>query len=122
MYTGYLIDEKSRDKLLKIFPPKYPDVIAHHITEKFGVTKYAEEPEQPSSVKVIGYIDNGENIEGLLVEVNGTTTRKSGSKYHITWSIDKSTGAKPVDTNKYVDEAKILKKPIYINVTPKVFK
>lgn len=122
MYTGYLLDESSREKLLELFPPKYPDVIAHHITEKFGVTKYTEAPEQPKSVKVVGYIDNEENVEGLLIEVNGTLVRESGSKYHITWSIDRSTGAKPVDTNKYVDDAVRLKQPIYINVTPKVFK
>ena len=115
MYSGYLINDDSRKKLLEQFPPTYPNVIAHHITETFGVTKYAEAPKNPTSVKVIGYINNDENVEGLLVEVNGKVDRASGSKYHITWSLDKSTGAKPFDTNKYVNDATPVT-PIHSNI------
>lgn len=120
MYNGYEIEEGSRRKLMTLFPPKYPNVLGHHITETFGV-KNGETPEQPQQVLIIGYIDNGEDVEGFLVEVDGKTDRPNGGKYHITWSIDRSKGAKPVHTNNYVNEAVKLKRPIEIDVDAKFF-
>lgn len=118
MYTGYLLSETSRIELLEKFPPKYKRVIAHHITEAFGVPADIEPPNIPDSVKVTGYIDSGDGVEGLLVSVNGSNVRPDGSKYHITWSLDE--GRKPVETNIYVDKAKPVK-PIEISVKPKTF-
>lgn len=120
MYTGYEIEPGSRQKIMDLFPPKYPDFLGHHITEQFGV-KDGEAPPQPKRVLLIGYIDNGEDVEGFLVEVDGEVNRPSGGKYHLTWSIDRSKGAKPVHTNMYVDEATMLKRPIEIDVDSKFF-
>ena len=120
MYNGYEIEEGSRRKLMTLFPPKYPNVLGHHITEEFGV-KGGEVPEQPEQVLIIGYINNGEDVEGFLVEVDGETNRPSGGKYHLTWSIDRSKGAKPVHTNNHVNEAVMLKRPIEIDVDAKFF-
>jgi hypothetical protein len=121
MYTGYLLSEESRALLLAKFPPKYKDVIAHHITEKFGVKANTKAPEQPSEVWVVGYMDDGEGVEGLLVEVDGTVERPSGGKYHITWSIDRSKGKKPYHTNDITHLAKPVAPSIKIEVEPKVF-
>lgn len=121
MYNGYEIEQGSRQKLLTLFPPKYPTVLGHHITEKFGVKDSEDVPPQPKTVSVVGYINNGENVEGFLVEIDGTTRRPDGSKYHITWSIDRSTGAKPFHTNNYVNDAVPLKRPIEIDVDAKFF-
>ena len=120
MYNGYEIEAGSRAKLLALFPPKYPNVLGHHITEKFGV-KDGEVPPQPKDVLIIGYIDNGEGVEGFAVSVDGQTRRPSGGYYHITWSIDRSKGAKPVHTNDYVNEAVPLKRAIEIDVDAKFF-
>ena len=120
MYTGYLLTEKSKTALMEMFPPLYPDVVAHHITETFGI-KDAPVPDKPDSVNVVGYIDNGKSVEGLLIEINGSTVRNSGNKYHITWSLDRKI-AEPVDTNKYTDSATMLDVKIPIEVTPKYFK
>ena len=120
MYNGYEIEQGSRNKLMALFPPKYPNVLGHHITEKFGV-KNGEVPEQPKQVLIIGYINNGEDVEGFLVEVDGTTDRPSGGKYHLTWSIDRSKGAKPVHTNNYVNAAVPLKRPVEIDVDARFF-
>lgn len=119
MYTGYLLSAVDRAKLLKQFKPSYPDVYAHHITEKFGVKKNTPTPKQPTSVNIVGYINNGESVEGFLVEIDGSTARPSGGYYHITWSIDK-TLASPVDTNKYINTAKRFP-PIAIDVESKLF-
>ena len=120
MYNGYGIEAGSRQKLLTLYPPKYPNVIGHHITEKFGV-RNGEVPPQPETVLVVGYINNGDDVEGFVVEIDGTTRRSDGSTYHITWSIDRSKGAKPVHTNNYTKDAVPLKRPIEIDVEAKYF-
>jgi hypothetical protein len=121
MYTAYVLTEKSRKTLFFLFPPKYPEVIGHHITETFGVSKDAEAPEMPTLVEVVGYIDNGDGVEGFLVEIDGSSDRPSGGKYHITWSIDRDKGYKPVNTNDYTNDAKPVK-PVRLQVEPKVLR
>lgn len=121
MYTAYTLTNVSRKKLYLLYPPKYPDFIGHHITEEFGVPVGTEAPPDPQLVEVVGYIDSGDGVEGFLVEVNGKSERPSGGKYHITWSIDRENGKKPVHTNEYVDQAKAIS-PIRITVVPEVLK
>ena len=98
-YIAFELDKKSRSKLMSIFPPKYPDVIAHHITYKFGVSSNDKIPSNPESNAVIGYIDDGDGLEALVDQVNGKTTRPDGKIYHITWSLDREKGKKPVHSN-----------------------
>lgn len=119
MYTGYELTQESRNMLLSKFPPKNPTVLGHHITEQFGVPSDHPPPEPPSEVLVVGYIE-AEGLEGLLVSVNGRVHRPTGGKYHITWSIDKNLGRKPVDTNKFVDTAQPVDS-IRIDTVPKTF-
>jgi hypothetical protein len=119
MFIGYELTNQSRNMLLEKFPPKYNRVICHHITEKYGVPKDAEAPPIPESVQVVGYIDSGDGVEGLLVSVNGSTERRDGNSYHITLSIDQDT-RKPADTNKYTKDATPVN-PLDIEVTPKNF-
>lgn len=118
MFTGYLLSESSRQRLLSSFPPRYERFIGEHITEQFGVSKDTPPPALPTEVKVVGHIDSGDGVEGLLVSVDGRTDRPDGSKYHITWSL--STNRKPAETNKYVDTATPVE-PIAIDVTSKNF-
>lgn len=119
MYTGYELEQESRNLLLSRFPPKNPTVLGHHITEKFGVPSDHPPPEEPLEVLVVGYIEV-EGLEGLLVSIDGNVERPAGGKYHITWSIDKGMGRKPVDTNKFVDSANSII-PIKIKTVPKTF-
>jgi hypothetical protein len=119
-YSGYLISEESRSLLKKLFPPKYPDFIGHHITYKFGVAKDSPEPPVAESIVVIGHVAV-DGVEAFLVEIDGSIYRPSGGKYHITWSIDKSLGRKPVDSNKIIDQAVLLDKEIPIKAEPKIF-
>jgi hypothetical protein len=118
MYTGYLLTETSRKLVLDKFPPKYDNVLCHHITEKFGVPSDSPPPALPGKVQIVGYIDSGDGVEGLLVSINGSTERPDGQKYHITLSL--ANGKKPVETNNYVDEAKKIA-PFSVMVIPKTF-
>lgn len=120
MFTGYKLSEATRQILMDLFPPKYPDVIGHHVTEQFGVKKTDLAPEMPVSARIVGYVDDGQKVEGFLVEINGSVNRPSGGLYHLTWSIDRSKGAKPVDTNAVLKNAKAIES-IDLSITPKNF-
>lgn len=117
-YTGYLISEESRKKLAELYPPTFNTYLGHHITLEFN-PKEPIEPEQPSTVQVIGYAKDDKN-EGFLVEVDGTINRPAGGKFHITWSINKENGGRPAMTNGLMDHAERIT-PILIQVTPKIF-
>lgn len=120
MYIGYELTEESRNKLLERFNPKFPKVLCHHITEKFGVTRDTPEPEMPSSVNVVGYAGN-DIIEALVVSINGSMTRPDGKVYHITLSLDPSR-AKPVMSNDLIAQSSWEEiSDIPINVVPKNF-
>lgn len=122
MYTGYELTEKSRSEILSKFPPKYPDVVCHHITETFGVPEGTEAPAQPESIRVIGHaFDDDKKVEALLVEVNGTRSRPSGGQYHITLSLDRSAGAKPVQSNHILYKATSVE-PFNVEAVSKVMK
>ena len=101
-YIAYELDRKSRQSLAAIFPPKYPEFIGHHITYKIGVKAKDKMPAMPKSVEVIGYADDGESIEALVVAINGKTQRPDGKAYHITWSLDRNKGRKPQHTNNLI--------------------
>lgn len=120
MFTGYALSEESRNRLKALYPPKYKDFIGHHVTEQFGVKPDAKAPAMPESIRIVGYADDGDKVEGFLVEVNGSIKRSSGGVYHLTWSIDRSKGAKPVDTNDVIKKASTIA-PIDLTVVPKNF-
>ncbi len=121
MYTAYVLDDKSRRELQKRFPPKYPEFLGHHTTVKFGVPVDTPKP-HTADLSVIGYADDGEGLEALVVEVNGKSIRSDGSIYHITWSLDRSKGRKPVQSNKLVQAGFEKITPIPIKTTPEVLK
>lgn len=100
-YSAYTLDNASRDALLTKFPPKYPTVIAHHITVEFPGTQVPPD----AQVKVIGYIDSGDGLEALAVSVNGSTTRADGKAFHITLSLD-PTKYSPKDSNDLLSKKK----------------
>lgn len=97
---AFVLDEPSRQSLLETFPPKYPDVIAHHITHKFGVSDQEPLPPQPHHIKVVGYHDSGA-IQVLVVEVDGRKNQdaEAARLYHITLSLDRAQGVKPENSN-----------------------
>lgn len=100
-YTGWLITDEDKAKLMEIFPPSYPNVIAHHVTYKFGVPENSPLPDSKKGV-VIGIADDNEGIQALVVAIDDDIRRPDGSVYHITWSLDKEAGYKPVDSNDLI--------------------
>lgn len=121
MYSGYLLDLTSRILLLRQFPPKFPDVIAHHITEMFGVSKGYPLPPFVHEAYVVGY-QAEIGLEVLVVAINGSVYRIDRRKYHITWSLDRSMGKKPFHSNKLLwDESYFPVTPVAIKLKPELF-
>ena len=84
--TGWKLGRDDRDMLLQRFPPKYDKVIADHVTLRTGATAETPLPAKPEA-QVIGRADDGNSLECLVVELDGTTDRPDGSTAHITWSL-----------------------------------
>ncbi len=103
-YTAYPLSDKVRADLAKRFPPKFPDFIGHHITHVFPVSPHEESPfplGTPATVKVIGHAEE-DGLEALVVTVDGKAKRDDTKPYHITWSLDRSKGKRPVQSNQLV--------------------
>lgn len=100
---AFLVDPADRDKLAKRFPPKFPELIGHHITHQFGVRPDPDIAYGTTvPVMLIGYSCNDEGLEAFTVSVNGSTHRPDGKTYHLTWSLDRSKGFRPVDSGDLV--------------------
>lgn len=84
---GWQLSQVERALLLRRFPPKYPNVVADHVTLRGGATATTPLPKKPASASVVGRADDGRSLECLVVELDGTTDRPDGSTYHITWSL-----------------------------------
>ena len=119
-YNGYLLSDSGKGKLLSIIQPVHPNTIAHHITYEFGVEESF--PPNINKVKVIAHAEN-DKVQAAIVEVNGNTRRPDGKIYHITISIDRSKGGKPVQSNDLIEipESWIKIDPLWIEVEPKFF-
>jgi hypothetical protein len=94
--VGWLLDPKDREALLVLFPPAYPNVVAHHVT--LGLASEADLP-LPSETEgvIVGSADDGAGVQALVVEVGGTSRRPDGSTYHTTWSL--ADGRSAVESN-----------------------
>lgn len=99
-YLAYVLDDKSRGKLIHAFPPSFDTIICHHVTIKFnGVNEDdVEKFMDITRATVVGYIAD-EALEALVVNFGSTIKREDGSIYHITHSLTKGK-RKPVDSNK----------------------
>ena len=121
MFTAYLISPKSRKLILAKYPPKFPDIFAHHVTVKFGVTAAEKIPSQ-AKIEVIGYICD-DSLEALVVTVNGKKFRADGKRYHITLSLDKAKGRSPVQSNSLILLQPFKEvSPFEIETTPEILK
>jgi len=98
-YTCYTV--KNRGEILTALREqnlvKFPDIILHHVTWEFGVTQDGSIPDV-TEARIVG-IKSNDKIQALVVNVNGSMIRPDGKTLHITLSLDKAAGAKPVHSN-----------------------
>lgn len=116
---GWLLAENDRERLLEQFPPRYDEVVAHHVTLRPNAPK---DP-IPSEVKaqIVGRTDDEKGVEALVVTIDGETDRWDGSTYHITWSL--GPGRKAVESNDVLKERgwQELDHPVPITLEPARF-
>ena len=105
------LDESERASLLEQFPPIWPDIYAHHVT--CGLSDGARLSDVETGL-IVGIVNDGNGVQALVIEINGTVHRPDGSLFHITWSLDRSSGRKPVDSND------VLKHLVWDRIDPPV--
>ena len=117
-YEAFLLSHNTRETLLRAFPPIHPDVIAHHVTHRFGVPYDPTFEGNVTQWLVVGRISD-HRIDTLVVNQLQDRARvkcgPSGKPYHITWSLDRNQGAKPVMSNDLIAQGGI------VLVTPALF-
>ena len=101
LVLGWLLPEEERASLLALVPPRYPRVVAHHVTLKPSAHRDHPLPRETSG-RVVGLADDGKGVQALVVEIGGTTRRPDGSTWHVTWSL--GPGRKPVESNGVIRE------------------
>ena len=118
--TGWKLPQDDRERLLGQFPPKYANVIADHVTLRVGATRETPLPRKPNA-RVVGRADDGDSLECLVVELDGTTDRPDGSTYHITWSL--GPGRKARESNDVLRDQgwEHLDTPVDIELEPARF-
>jgi hypothetical protein len=121
-YTGWELPEWERRRLAEHFPPVYavdPD-LQHHVTFAYGVNDDSPLPGARSGL-VIGHADDLKGVQALVVEIDGSARRPDGSIYHITWSLDRAAGRKPVESNAVLLNGWRSVEPIQIALIPRFF-
>ena len=83
------LDRQQHEMLLHRFVPKWPDVIADHVTLVSG--NDARLPGQVNAA-IVGEVNDGEGLQAMVVAIDGSADRPDGSSYHITWSPDPLKG------------------------------
>ncbi len=117
--SGWKLDPKEREALLERFPPHWPDIIADHITLDTHPHRNDPPPRQ-TTAEIVGSVDDGDGLQALVVAIDGSTERPDGNTFHITWSLDRGRGRKPVDSVATIRQHgwRVLQEQVSINIHP----
>jgi hypothetical protein len=120
--TGWKLDPTSREFLVDIFPPRWRDLVADHVTLDAHAS-LRDPPPAKAQAAVIGHADDGAGLEALVVAIDGSAARPDGSIFHITWSLDSEKGRMAAESNILLTEGgwRPLAAPIAIELTPARF-
>lgn len=90
---GWKLPRDERDALLQRFEPKYANVVADHVTLRVDAGPDMPPPREVDA-RIVGRADDGDSLECLVIDIDGTTDRPDGSTYHITWSLGEGRKAR----------------------------
>ncbi|QNO27775.1 hypothetical protein EEB18_001960 [Sphingopyxis sp. OPL5] len=91
--AGWKLPPAESDQLLERFEPRYAELVADHVTLRFGTAEDTPLPAAHAG-EIVGEVDDGAGVQALVVRIGGTTDRGDGSHYHITWSLGPGREAK----------------------------
>ena len=119
-YLAFVLDNASREKLIKQFPPSQEKVFCHHVTLKFfNVTDDDVQLwENVNKAYVVAYVADS-YLEAFVVDLKSNTTREDGGTYHVTHSLDPAH-RKPVDSNRLIKSKEWVKLQTQISITGRV--
>ncbi|WIW90236.1 hypothetical protein K3M67_19495 (plasmid) [Sphingobium sp. V4] len=120
--TGWKVDADDRHRLLARFAPRWPDVIADHVTLDAKANSRTPLPSSVSA-EIVGEADDDAGLQAMVVAIDGSTDRSDGGTYHITWSLDRSRGRKPVQSNDVIKARgwRPLERPVPVALIPARF-
>ena len=95
-----VLDEESRAKILEAYPPKFSEIICHHVTLEYGVP-FPIHTDPIRDIKIVNHCI-GDDIECFVVEIKGRSERKDGGVLHLTYSHQE--GVKAVKSNQILQE------------------
>lgn len=95
-YSGWVV--RDRDGLLARLAaagitPAHENVVLEHITHAYPDIRTAPEV---TTVRILG-VAADRRVQALVAEVDGTTIRPDGRRYHLTYSL--ADGVEPVESN-----------------------
>ena len=117
---GWKLPWGERERLLKLFPPRYANAVADHVTLSVGATSGTPLPPAVAA-RLVGHADDGDSLECLVAELDGTTDRPDGSTYHITWSLGPRRKARESNDVLREREWQRLAEPLDIELKPARF-
>lgn len=106
-YEAFVLTSASRQRLATVYPPKYPEWIGHHVTHQFGVQRLMSPQAEliygipRFDVEIVGYVEE-DGLEAFVCTVDKGSRRPDGKTYHLTWSLDRSKGKKPIHSNDLI--------------------
>ena len=117
---GWKLDRAERDALLAQFSPRYERAVADHVTLRAHVQESSALPPASTGV-IVGRSDDGQGVEAMVVQIDGTVDRPGGGTYHITWSL--AAGRRAVESNDVIAQHRWepLDAPVPVQLAPAVF-
>lgn len=89
-FNGWMLPDKERERVIALFPPRYENVKATHVTLAMDDDTIPEDAE----IVAVAYVDDGDGVEALVCRVNGERRRPDGSTFHLTLSVAEGRAAK----------------------------
>jgi hypothetical protein len=107
-YDAFVVNAVDRHALSLQFPPKFSSWVGDHVTHVFGTSPTGDHYGTEKVVHLVGHMCNPAGLEAFVVSVDGGTTRPDGKTYHLTWSLDRDAGFRPVNSNTLVTTGQVV--------------
>lgn len=117
LYSAVVLDEKSREKLIKYFSPSIPngfEIIAHHMTINLGELKVENKQYLGQNIRLeIKSFAQDDKVVAIGCSVSNANLIISNKTPHITLAVNRSNGGKPVMSNNLTNWEEF-KRPMFL--------
>ena len=109
-YSGVVLDDESRKKLLSLGIPEGWEPVAHHMTITMGALVHKKGKHDFSETYPVGseielpVIAIGQDDRAMAAKVEAPSPIKTKSWPHVTVAVNRAGGGKPFHSNKIPEE------------------